>query len=210
MLGTVLLSVFVLIILFIVIREVRNEKKYQEERRQKLQKKDERTLRTNPPVVKSQKEKPQGIKPQKIEEVQRVDTSTPLPQKTAEKKVEQKALPKEEKKLPSCSYPIFTHGRLIEMGLSDGEAKEFVQELIPQLEVQIPLIEEAFQNKDFHQMERLTHSIKGSATNLGTGGVSDLLIEFNTYLKTGIDIEFAKVYLDSLKHYTQTLKEQYR
>ena len=121
----------------------------------------------------------------------------------------QKETPKDAKKLPHCNYPLFTHIRLIDMGLSDDEAQEFVQELIPQLEAQIPLIEEAYKKEDFHQMERLTHSIKGSATNLGTGGISDLLVECNTYLKTGTDIDIAKVYFDSLKHYTQTLKEQY-
>jgi len=35
----------------------------------------------------------------------------------------------------------------------------------PQIETQIPLIKEAMDNSDSHQMERLTHNIKGSATN---------------------------------------------
>ncbi len=58
-------------------------------------------------------------------------------------------------------------------------------------------------------MERLTHGIKGSATNLGTGGVSDLLVDYNTYLKTGTDIDIAKAYLEHLVHYTAELKTQY-
>jgi hypothetical protein len=58
-------------------------------------------------------------------------------------------------------------------------------------------------------MERLTHSIKGSATNIGTGGVSDLLVDCNTYLKTGTDIDIAKAYVAHLKQYTQELKAQY-
>ena len=95
------------------------------------------------------------------------------------------------------------------MGLSDEEAQEFVQELIPQLEEQIPPIEKVLVNSDFHQMERLTHSIKGSATNLGTGGISDLLVECNTYLKTGTDIDIAQAYFEHLKHYTRELKKQY-
>jgi chemotaxis protein histidine kinase CheA len=95
------------------------------------------------------------------------------------------------------------------MGLSDEEAKEFVEELIPQIETQIPLIEKELAIPDFHQMERLTHSLKGSATNLGTGGISDLLVECNTYLKTGTDIDIATAYFGYLKHYTQELKEQY-
>jgi len=187
MLGIILLSFFLLIIVLIVLLEVRNERKYQEKRRQKLQKKEEITTEKTPLV---------DPKKAKIEVAPKKET-------------QQKEAPKKRKKLPNCTYPLFTHERLIEMGLSDDEAEEFVQELIPQLEAQIPLIEEAYKNEDFHQMERLTHSIKGSATNLGTGGISDLLVESNTYLKTGTDIDIAKVYLDSLKHYTQTLKEQY-
>ena len=185
MLGLILLSIFVLAVLFIIVFEVRNERKYQEKRRQNLQKYDDVN---GEKVTHFQVQKP------------KVDVPTEVPKEEVTKKT---------KKLPNCTYPLFTHVRLIEMGLSDDEANEFVQELIPQLETQIPLIEEAFKKEDFHQMERLTHSIKGSATNLGTGGVSDLLVECNTYLKTGTDIDIAKVYLDSLKHYTQTLKEQY-
>lgn len=95
------------------------------------------------------------------------------------------------------------------MGLSDDEAKEFVQELIPQLESQVPLIEEVLNIPDFHQMERLTHSIKGSATNIGTGGISDLLTACNTYLKNGTDIDIARTYFEHLKYYIQELKQQY-
>ena len=116
---------------------------------------------------------------------------------------------KVEKKLPLCTYPKFTHERLIAMGLSPEESIEFVQELIPQLEVQIPLIEKALEQLDFHQMERLSHSLKGSATSLGTGGISDLLVEYNTYLKTGTDSDIARVYLEFLRHYTQELKREY-
>ena len=186
MLGFILLSIFILIVITIVVSEIRNERNYQEKRHQK-HKQNER--KDKAPTTQTQRRK--------------------LTKKLIQKKpIQEKKQPK-KKKLPNCNYPLFTHERLIEMGLSDGEAKEFVEELIPQLEIQIPLLEEALKKEDFHQMERLTHSIKGSATNLGTGGVADLLVECNTYLKTGTDSDIAKVYLDSLKHYTQTLKEQY-
>jgi len=115
----------------------------------------------------------------------------------------------ETQKMPQGNYPPFTHDRLLEMGLSDEEAKEFIHELIPQIEIQIPLIQEAVQALDFHKMERLTHSIKGSATNLGTGGISDLLVAFNTYLKTGTDIDIAKAYFNHLLRYNSELKAQY-
>jgi len=113
------------------------------------------------------------------------------------------------KKLPEANYPKFTHIRLVEMGLSDEEAKEFVAELIPQIEEQFPLIEKAMKDLDFHQIERLTHGIKGSATNLGTGGVSDLLVDYNTYLKSGTDIDIVRAYFEHLIHYNDELKVQY-
>jgi HPt (histidine-containing phosphotransfer) domain-containing protein len=115
----------------------------------------------------------------------------------------------EAKELPTCEYPPFTHVRLVEMGLSDDEAIEFVNELIPQLEEQVPLIENAINSADFHQIEKLTHGIKGSATNLGTGGVSDLLVEFNTYIKSDPDADIVKAYHAHFIHYIEELKKQY-
>jgi chemotaxis protein histidine kinase CheA len=63
--------------------------------------------------------------------------------------------------------------------------------------------------EDFHSMEKLTHSIKGSSTTVGTGGVSDLLSEFNTYLKTGKDVPVAEVYFKHLNRYTDELEKQF-
>ncbi len=190
MLGLTILSIFILIIITIIVFEIRNERKYQESRR----KKSRRKKREKP-----EKKQAHTFPPDPV----------PSPQvKTAEPTPEPKPTQK-EKKLPPCTYPQFSHERLIDMGLSDEESREFIQELIPQLETQIPLIEEVLAIPDFHQMERLTHSIKGSASNLGTGGISDLLVEYNTYLKTGTDFDIANAYFGCLKHYTQELKEQY-
>ena len=58
-------------------------------------------------------------------------------------------------------------------------------------------------------MEELTHSIKGSATNLGTGGISDLIVDYDTYLKTGAEPAIAEAYFEHLNHYYEKLKEQY-
>jgi HPt (histidine-containing phosphotransfer) domain-containing protein len=111
--------------------------------------------------------------------------------------------------LPKGEYPEFNYQRLLEMGLSEKEAKEFIQELIPQIGDQIPLIDEAIKVPDFHKMERLTHSIKGSSTTIGTGGVSDLLVEFNTYLKEGENVQIAQAYQTHLKRYFEKLKKQF-
>lgn len=223
MLGTVIISIFVFFLVLIIFLEYRNERKYQEKRRQSRESKTRD--RKTPPSQAPRKAPPKPEPARKVEpEVKPKPEPTvevkpqPKPEPKPEPKVEAKPepqieIPKEEvketKELPEANYPPFTHVRLVEMGLSDDEAKEFVAELIPQLEEQIPLIEEAMNIPDFHQMERLTHSIKGSATNIGTGGVSDLLIDCNTYFKTGTDIDVAKAYFEHLKHYTQELKEQY-
>jgi outer membrane biosynthesis protein TonB len=192
-----IISIFVFLVLLLIFLEYRNEKKYQEERRKK-QTKTAPDTRTAP-----------------LKEKKR---AAPKPEPKAEKKPEPKPEPKlepepaaiqETKELPEANYPQFTHVRLIEMGLSDEEAKEFVAELIPQIETETPLIEAAIQEGDFHQLEKLIHGIKGSATNLGTGGVSDLLVDFNTYVKTGTDVDIAKAYLEHLIRYTNELKAQY-
>lgn len=209
MLALTILSIFILIIVLIIVIEYRNEKKYQAKRRTNTTNK-----KKSAPSKLTVKVKPKTVLPK----------AEPKPEPKVEPKAEPRTEPKPElktetpkevvevvetKKLPEASYPKFTHVRLVEMGLSDEEAKEFVGELIPQIETEIPLIEVAMKDLDFHKMERLTHGIKGSATNLGTGGVSDLLVDCNTYLKTGTDIDIAKAYFEHLVHYTEELKDQY-
>lgn len=107
------------------------------------------------------------------------------------------------------NYPPFDHARLLAMGLSQEEAREFVNELIFQIETQIPLINTAIQTADFHQAERLTHSLKGAASSIGEGGISALLIDYNTYLKHGEDISVINTYFIHLKYYLDALKQQY-
>ncbi len=181
---SLVLSILVSLILLVIFIEYRNEKKYQEDRRQK-----------------------------NLKRTGKQTTSKKIPQEKVSIQVSTKehtpVIVKENVPLPQANHPKFNHSRLVEMGLSDIEAKEFVSELIPQIETQIPLIKEAMLLPDFHQMERLTHNIKGSATNIGTGGVSDLLVEYNTYLKKGTNIAIAQAYLNHLQHYTNELKEQY-
>ena len=207
-----ILSIFVFIVVLVIFLEYRNEKKYQAKKRQQRQAPTTSTKRTTSPEepkvvtpkpTRVPKPEPE-VKPEPVVEVK------PEPEIIEKSKSEPKTeVPEETKKLPEANYPQFTHVRLIEMGLSDEEAKEFVGELIPQIETEIPLIEAAIQEEDFHKIEKLTHGIKGSATNLGTGGVSDLLSDYNTYVKTGTDVDIAKAYLEHLKHYNNELKAQY-
>jgi HPt (histidine-containing phosphotransfer) domain-containing protein len=150
-----------------------------------------------PPAAKptqTRKKTPQApVETPKVEKKQ--ETPTPPQAKPAKTTIE--------------SYPDFDNSRLLDMGLSQGDADAFVQELVEQIDEFIPKIEAAFQEGDYHQVERLSHSIKGSATNLGTGGVADQLIAFNTYCKTGKDKETIENYITGLKHYQAKLKAQY-
>ncbi|WP_415408141.1 Hpt domain-containing protein [Sulfurovum sp. CS9] len=229
MIGYIIISVFVLILILFVYIEYKNEKKYQEERRQKRQnvKKEEKKPVIKPKKVPSAKElEEKEVQEKRAEQKKRLEEQRLQEQRLEEQRLEEKRL--QEKKLePELTpkpvvtekpktiaislgkYPKFDHSRLLEMGLSEEEAKEFVAELIPQIETQIPLIKEAMAISDFHNMERLIHSIKGSSTTVGTGGVSDLLVDYNTYLKTGTELAIAEAYLEQLKHYCEELKEQY-
>ena len=214
-----ILFIFIFLVVLLVFLEYRNEKKYQKQRRRKRQERtsNKRTTltqnqkKTTPKSTRAPKHEPE-VKHKPTVEVKPEVKAEAIPEPEIKEEVKpepKKEVPTETKKLPEANYPQFTHVRLIEMGLSDEEAKEFVGELIPQIETEIPLIEAAIQEGDFHKIEKLTHGIKGSATNLGTGGVSDLLSDYNTYLKTGTDVDIAKAYLKHLVDYTNELKDQY-
>jgi polyhydroxyalkanoate synthesis regulator phasin len=144
----------------------------------------------------------------KESEVEKVDFNDML-------NVEEKSPLQEEEKvnqrndLPTMSKEKFSHSRLMEMGLSDDEAKEFVQDLIGQIETHIPLIKDAIAKSDYVQLDELTHSIKGSATNIGTGGISELLTDFNTYVKEGRDISVVQRYFMLLRFQLKALEKQY-
>ncbi|MBN2250086.1 MAG: Hpt domain-containing protein [Campylobacterales bacterium] len=216
MLGTILLSIFALAIVWVIYVEYKNTQKYKKERDEKRQ------LRKAPPSeLKAEKPPKEEKKPEpepKSEPLEEKAVLTPKAVETEpepeiiheEVKVEEKPEVTAEKELPPCNYPPFDHSRMIEsLGLTEEDAKEFMAELISQIETQLPLIKEEMRKADFHQLEKLTHSIKGSATNLGTGGVSDLLVDFNTYLKKGSNKEIAEYYIAALETYTEKLKAQY-
>lgn len=229
MIGYIIISVFVLILMLFVYIEYKNEKKYQEERRQKRQnvKKEEKKPVIKPKKVTSTKElEEKEVQEQSAEQKKRLEEQRLEEKRLQEKKSESELTPEpvvteiktktvevtEKPKIVSLSlgnYPKFDHSRLLKMGLSEEEAEEFVAELIPQIGIQIPLIKEAISTSDFRNLERLTHSIKGSSTTVGTGGISDLLVDFNTYLKTGTEPALAEAYLEQLNHYYEELKEQY-
>ncbi len=125
----------------------------------------------------------------------------------------QKAEPKKQSRadeIKQKSYSPFTHQRLVEtMGLSHEEVDEFVLELIHQLEDAIAELDELVERGDFEQIEHVTHGLKGAATNIGSGGVADILVDYNTEMKNGKDPEAAQAYQELLKSAVSDLKIEY-
>jgi len=234
MFALTVLGIFVLIIVIIIYIEYKNEKNYQKNRRERA----EERKKTKPPydpkdkIQKPLQEKKEIAAKRKAATPGAKDRSQLQVKKEKAKTVREAYELKNDKKpvieprkvpsakelreaaaekidLPECKYPKFDYSRLLKMGLGENEAVEFVKELIPQIKTQIPLIKEAIEASDFHNIERLTHSIKGSSTTVGSGGVSDLLVEFNTYVKTEKEIPVIEAYLKHLTHYCKELEKEY-
>ena len=107
-------------------------------------------------------------------------------------------------------YPPFDNARAVEeLGLSPEEADLFVGELAAQIASELPGLETAVAAGDAGRAEEISHLLKGSVTNLGTGGVADLLVAFNTYCKTGNDAARLEGYLSDLRRELGRLREQY-
>ncbi|MBD3789114.1 MAG: Hpt domain-containing protein [Campylobacterales bacterium] len=219
MLGYIFLSLLIGLIIWVIYQEYQNEKAYQRKREAQRQQNLKQTSikpKETPPVTVPAKEIPKPLVETIPEIKEEIPSETPIIEPTVKEEITPPEVPLEQlpeivttTPLPECNYPPFNHTRLLEMGLSENEAKEFIGELITQVDAQIPLIEEALQIPDFHKLERLTHSIKGSATNLGTGGLSDLLVDYNTYLKKNEELPIINAYQGHLKRCLNDLKEQY-
>jgi len=193
--------IFLLIIGVIVYFMYKNEKKHKDtistKPKANTQKKSYQPIER---PTRKPKAEPTTVQPKPVAKPTVVPQEVPTQPKVKE-------IPKIE--LPVANYPQFSHARLLDMGLSDDDAQEFVQDLIEQIKTQIPLIETAIQSGNFQEIEELTHSIKGSATNIGVGGISDLLVDFNTYVKTGDTKEILEAYVTHVKTYHKQLQEQY-
>ena len=107
-------------------------------------------------------------------------------------------------------YAPFDHSRTMEeFGLDADEAAEFIQELIKQVDDSLPDLEAAVSAMDETKIEDISHMIKGSATNLGTGGIADVLIDFNTYVKEGDDASVIAQHMRNLHRAQKDLKAQF-
>ena len=108
-------------------------------------------------------------------------------------------------------YSVFDNARTMEeFGLSKEEADEFIVELITQVEGELSALEAAVEANDAKQIEDISHMVKGSATNLGTGGIADVLIDFNTYMKSDNDPAVIATHMANLRRALKELKEQFQ
>ncbi len=107
-------------------------------------------------------------------------------------------------------YPKFSNHRAMEqLGLSQEEADLFVAELVKQIEEEMPNLDSAIQANDVAQLEEVTHMLKGSAVNLGEGGIADVLSEFNAYCKAGSDSDILMRHMNDLRYYFDKLKAEF-
>lgn len=94
-----------------------------------------------------------------------------------------------------------------ELRMEVEEIEEFINEFIEQLDDRINELYKLYEQEKWEELERLIHLLKGSATNLRISGIADILIEFNTYLRSeNIEKEQVKFLIDDLEYYFDKLK----
>jgi len=194
------IGIIALLIAFVIYKEIQKNKQYNLERQRRLEKKTDTKVTEDTETTQQNIIQPQPT----IQTIQEKND-----EESQAEEVLQPQIDKEELSLPNCDYPVFSYSRLLDMGLSQEDANDFVLDLIKQVEDTLPQIEEAISKNDITHLEELTHSIKGSSTNIGTGGIADLLIDFNTYTKSNSDTVILKHYQKYLMIYLQDLKEKY-
>ncbi len=111
--------------------------------------------------------------------------------------------------IPTKQYPLYNNARAVEeMGLSQEDADAFVHDLIKAISGEISPIEEAILGCDYKSLEEIIHTISGSSSTLGTGGVSSALISFYTAVQHRDSWQKLYVHLQNVKYYLQELKDQ--
>ena len=113
--------------------------------------------------------------------------------------------------IPTKEYPKYDNTRAVEeMGLTQEEADNFVQDLVKALESEMPRIEVAIKGSDHKAVEEIVHTITGSSSTLGSGGVSSALISFYTAVQHRDDFQKLYTHLQNVKYYLAELKEQHK
>lgn len=111
--------------------------------------------------------------------------------------------------IPTKKYPKYDNTRAVnEMGLTQEEADSFVHDLVEAIGSEIPRIEEAIIGSDYKTIEEIVHTITGSSSTLGTGGISLALISFYTSVQHRDTFQKLYVHLQNVKYYLNELKDQ--
>jgi len=112
--------------------------------------------------------------------------------------------------IPTKQYPKYDNSRAVdEMGLSQEEADSFVLDLIKAIEVEIPSIESAILKGDYKSIEEIVHTITGTASTLGSGGISSAFIAFYSSVQHRDGMQEEYIHLQNIKHYLNELKEDF-
>jgi len=146
-----------------------------------------------------------------VEENEVVEETLEVPVEPLVEVEEEEPTPEPVETTLPYEYTVFDNARTMEeFGLSKEEADEFIVELITQVEDEMPALESAVEAHDAKQIEDISHMVKGSATNLGTGGIADVLIDFNTYMKSDNDPAVVAGHMVNLHRALKELKEQFQ
>ena len=111
--------------------------------------------------------------------------------------------------IPTKQYPVYDNKRAVkEMDLTQEEADGFVLDLIKAIDVEIPHVEEAIVKSDYKTIEEIAHTLTGTSSTLGSGGVSSAFIAFYASVQHRDSMQEQYVHLQNVKFYLAELKEQ--
>lgn len=110
--------------------------------------------------------------------------------------------------IPTKLYPKFDNSRAVdEMGLTQEDADTFVLDLVKAIEAEIPKIDTALSNGDYKSLEEIVHTITGTSSTLGSGGISSALISFYAAVQHHDTLQKLFIHQQNVKYYLSSLKE---
>jgi HPt (histidine-containing phosphotransfer) domain-containing protein len=139
-----------------------------------------------------------------------LDDYVKTPAKSAGKSAAPETKQQEAITIPTKEYPPFDNSRaVIELSLSQQEADMFVGELIKAVDAEVKKLDNAIADENIREIEEITHTITGSASTIGYGGITNVLIDFYTAVQHRETYPVLKTHLANLKYYLAQLKEQH-
>lgn len=110
--------------------------------------------------------------------------------------------------IPTKQYPKYDNSRAVdEMGLTQEEADDFVLDLIKAIEAEIPRLESDILKGDYKGIEEIVHTLTGTASTLGSGGISSTFIAFYASVQHRDSMQEQYIHLQNIKYYLNELKQ---